>query len=195
MLLEQHRHWFTELAPGDVAIDCGANVGEVTAEMARPGVTVYAFEPHPAAFAKLRSRFEGNPDVHCLQEAVWDRVGQMKLYLHEHHQHDPVRWSVGSSLLREKPNVTPNAFITVPTIDLAGFIKALDKPVALLKIDVEGVECDIVRHLLEENILEHIGTVLVETHEEKIPALGPPVTALRQQLAARNFTNVFLDWD
>lgn len=195
MLLEQHKHWFEALSSGQVAIDCGANIGDITGHMARPGVIVYAFEPHPAAFARLRDRFSNNPLVHCGPEAVWDRVGQMKLYLHEHHQRDPVRWSVGSSLLPEKPNVTPNAFITVPTIDLAGFIKALDKPVALLKIDVEGAECDILRPLLEKNLLPKIGAVLVETHEVKIPSLRPALAQLRRQLAAQHITNVYLDWD
>lgn len=195
MLPWQHKHFFDALAPGQVAIDCGANIGEITAQMARPGVIVYAFEPHPQAFARLRSRFAGNPLVHCQQEAVWDRAGQMPLYLHEHDHKNPVRFSTGASLLREKPNITPDTFITVPTIDIAAFIQERKRPVALLKIDVEGVECDIIRHLLKQNLLPHLGVVLVETHDEKIPALRPAVAALRQELTANNITNVFLDWD
>src|SRR5215213_9742927 len=37
----------TGLKPGDLAIDCGANVGEITARMRASGATVYAFEPNP----------------------------------------------------------------------------------------------------------------------------------------------------
>ena len=42
------------LTKGDIAIDCGANVGKFTVMMARNGATVHAFEPNPAAFAELR---------------------------------------------------------------------------------------------------------------------------------------------
>src|SRR3546814_4183293 len=43
------------LRPGDIAIDCGANVGRFTRPIAEGGATVHAFEPNPDAFAELRS--------------------------------------------------------------------------------------------------------------------------------------------
>ena len=41
------------LGRGDLAIDCGANVGHVTAALARTGAEVHAFEPNPQAFSAL----------------------------------------------------------------------------------------------------------------------------------------------
>src|SRR3546814_19939216 len=41
------------LRPGDIAIDCGANVGRFTRPIAEGGATVHAFEPNPDAFAEL----------------------------------------------------------------------------------------------------------------------------------------------
>ena len=38
---------FDEIRSGDIAIDCGANVGLVTEEMSRRGAIVHAFEPIP----------------------------------------------------------------------------------------------------------------------------------------------------
>ncbi|MFM7443241.1 MAG: FkbM family methyltransferase, partial [Tabrizicola sp.] len=35
------------LRPGDVAVDCGANRGDVTAVLAASGAVVHAFEPDP----------------------------------------------------------------------------------------------------------------------------------------------------
>ena len=37
--------------PGDIIIDAGANVGDVTSKCARTGATVHAFEPNPVCFA------------------------------------------------------------------------------------------------------------------------------------------------
>ena len=73
---------FEHLGPNDIAIDCGANVGEVTEVMARRGAKVYAFEPNPYAFDVLQKRFADNPRVICLKKAVSDRDDVLKLFLH-----------------------------------------------------------------------------------------------------------------
>ena len=39
------------LKPGNIVIDCGANVGDVASRLARSGATIYAFEPQPDCFA------------------------------------------------------------------------------------------------------------------------------------------------
>jgi 16S rRNA A1518/A1519 N6-dimethyltransferase RsmA/KsgA/DIM1 with predicted DNA glycosylase/AP lyase activity len=41
---------------GDICIDAGANVGNITAQMLDYGAKVYAFEPNPFAFAKIRTK-------------------------------------------------------------------------------------------------------------------------------------------
>ena len=49
------------LRPGDVAIDCGANVGEVSARLLETGADVIAFDPEPWAVERLRERFQNEP--------------------------------------------------------------------------------------------------------------------------------------
>jgi hypothetical protein len=48
--------FLTGLKPGGIAIDCGANVGDIATKLAKTGIRVYAFEPNPYAFQKLQSR-------------------------------------------------------------------------------------------------------------------------------------------
>jgi len=50
---------YSNILPGSVCIDCGANLGAITAMLADKGATVYAFEPHPLCAEKLRERFKG----------------------------------------------------------------------------------------------------------------------------------------
>lgn len=184
-----------QLGPGEIALDCGANVGEITAILARRGATVYAFEPNPDAFHVLRERFADRPNVHCLPLGVLDRDGVLPLYLHRNAADDPVRWSTGSSLLEGKENVRPDRFVEVEVIDLCAFLDRLDGPVRVLKLDVEGVECRILRRLIETGWIDRIEHIYVETHDRKVPALREETEALRALLAERGLRHVRLDWE
>ncbi len=166
--------------PGDLAIDCGANVGEVTALMRSRGAIVHAFEPNPFAFDALQKRFAAEPAVQCRQEAVSDAPGRVKLFLHEHSTSNPVLWSVGSSMLAEKANVSPDEFVEVPAIDLADYIFALSRQVKVVKIDIEGMECRVLRRILDSGAIEKIDRVFVETHDNRIPALREETESLRR---------------
>jgi FkbM family methyltransferase len=185
---------FAALGPGDVAIDCGANVGLVTARMAERGATVHAFEPNPAAYAELTRRFADNPRVICHQQAVWHRSSTMKLFLHENAEQDPVAWSTGSSLMAFKSNVSAEHFCEVEVIDLLAFIESLGQPVRLLKIDVEGAECEILEEFIARGFHQRVGMTLVETHEKKIPKLAERTEAIRATLRRERIANINLEW-
>jgi len=183
------------LQPGDVAIDCGANVGEVSAALARTGADVHAFEPDPHAFSTLVGRLGGKKNVRLYQQAVLDRAGRSRLYFHEDAVDDPVGGSVGSSLLAFKGNIDPERFVEVETIDLAQFVFGFDRRVRLIKIDVEGVECPLVHHLLDTGAIEHVDTVLVEVHDRHIPELQAENQRLRERLERDGFADrVLTDW-
>jgi hypothetical protein len=47
------------LRPGDVVVDCGANIGLITLRLAARGATVHAFEPDPYSFGRLRAATAG----------------------------------------------------------------------------------------------------------------------------------------
>lgn len=184
------------IAAGDLAIDCGANVGNVTAALASRGAFVHAFEPNPDAFAVLAGRFRDSPSVVLHPQAVLDRAGRARLYLHVDAAHDPVTSSVGSSVLPFKANVDEERYVEVDAIDLAEFVLALPRRVKLVKIDVEGVECPIVNRLIESGALERIETVVVELHDRHIPELAGDYAALRERLRREGLeSRVLTDWE
>jgi len=190
----QARHAVESLRRGLVAIDCGANVGNVTAAFAARNAEVYAFEPNPAAYRVLEARFARASRVHCSPAAVTTRDGTAKLYLHRNSASDPVKWSTGSSLYPEKGNVDPDAAVEVQTIDLSRFIASLGRPVHLLKLDVEGAEIEVLERLLDTGQLRHIRHVLVELHDRNIQSLEGPGAALRARLSGEGLDHVLLDW-
>src|SRR3546814_19068554 len=107
--------------------------------------------------------------VHLHQQAVAARPGAVKLYLHEFAETDPVKWSTGSSLLAFTGNVRAEDFVTVEAVDFAAFLAAMARPVALLKLDIEGAEAaDLERRLarclhnrIERAFVEEIGRLSV----------------------------------
>ncbi len=186
---------FRDVHRGDVAIDCGAHVGRVTAVLAERGATVHAFEPNPDAFAVLAARFRDTPHVHCRQQAVALADGRSRLHLHVDAASDPVGRATASSLLTVKRNVSADAFVEVETIDLRPFLDDLGE-VALLKLDVEGMELPLLEALVPGGRLERIRHVLVEMHDRRSTGgYTPDGTRIRAMLADPRFDHVRLDWD
>ena len=184
------------VARGDVAIDCGANVGNVTAALARRGALVHAFEPNPDAFAVLAERFGDTSNVELHRQAVLDRPGRVRLYMNLDALDDPVRASVGSSVLPIQGNVDEERYVEVDAIDLSQFVLELPGPVKVVKIDVEGAECPIVNRLIDTGAIERTETVLVELHDRHIPELRRDYEALRERLGREGLTDrVLTDWD
>jgi FkbM family methyltransferase len=189
----KNRRLFDSLMPGDVAVDCGANVGKITRQMACPGVKVYAFEPDPNAFKALLRNVGGLSNVVCINKAVSDHDGAAKIYFNNVYDENPEKWSTGSTLLADKPNVDLNNFANVEVVDLARFIKSLDRPIAILKMDIEGEEVKVLNKLIDTGLAEKIGYIAVETHE-RFPSLAEATKALRARIRALKLRNIDLDW-
>ena len=177
-----------------INIDCGANVGNITERLLGSADVVHAFEPNPHAFKKLKDRFFYNPKVVCHQNAVLDVKKTVKLFLHENSDKDEVHWSTGSSLLDFKGNVLKDKFVEVEAIDLCSFISNLEGKINILKIDVEGVEYEILNKLIDLKLVEQINSIKVEIHAKKIPELAEKEELLKKRIAELNINNINLDW-
>ncbi|QDV69544.1 Teichoic acids export ATP-binding protein TagH [Rosistilla carotiformis] len=184
---------FDEICPGDVAIDCGANVGIVTELMAQRGAQVHSFEPDPAAFEVLRQKFAGCENVHLHNQAVSNRSGTMRLYYREEHAIDPVKFSVGSTLHSGKSDVNLATYADVEVVSLSDFLQQFDR-IRILKLDIEGAECDVLDDLIEKGGFGKIDLTLVETHEEWIPETIPRLETIKRKLVNRDINNVYLNW-
>ena len=177
-----------------IGIDCGDNIGDVTEVMLNSVDEVHAFEPNPHAFQKLSNRFLFNPRVHCYPLAVLDSESCVKLYFHERSEEDEVLWSTGSSLLDFKGNVDKNKSMDVDTVDICKFIKDLDAPVEILKMDIEGVECQIINKLIDTGLVNKIKMIHVELHAKKIPELLEKEKKLKDRVLSAGITNINMDW-
>jgi FkbM family methyltransferase len=182
------------LGPGDIAIDCGANVGKFTVPMARTGATVYAFEPNPDAYARLVESTAEYPNVTAFQAAVTTTPGPVKLFLHKYASDDPLHFSTGSSLVGSKRNVRQDRYEMVEGIQFSEFVKGLGARIRLLKMDIEGAEVGVINQLLDDGLHQGIDHAFVEVHDRQIRALEEPTRKLRERLHDMQATQFRLDW-
>ena len=124
------------LKPGEMFVDCGANIGIwtlVAAATVGQAGRVFAFEPHPLTADKLASNIalSGLANVSITRAAVGKNCGE--LVLHSELSHNTARIV---------ENIT-NTSVTVPSVTLD---HALDgKEIAGCKIDVESFEMPVLQ--------------------------------------------------
>lgn len=184
------------VGPGSLVIDCGANVGEISALFLARGADVIAFEPDPVAFEALRRRVGHYPNVTLHQQAVSDHSGTASFFFHKERADGSggPEFTVSSTLVAEKRNVDTSHSIEVELVDLDAFITALGRKVDVLKMDVEGAELAILSKMLDKGSYQQIGLMLVETHETKIPGHLGELSVLRQRIDRAGIEHIRLNW-
>lgn len=182
--------YYAKIRPGDVVVDCGAHIGDITQCFLDRGAIVHAFEPHPEAFAQLLSRFGNAANVHCYNQAVSREAGHLKLYL------TPEEGGMGavqaSSLMAEKDNVSTDRYVEVEAIRLADFLANLGR-VRFLKMDIEGAEYDVLPDMIDEGAHHNIEYIVVETHERS-EGLKVRHSALIEKISSNGIKNIDLNW-
>jgi FkbM family methyltransferase len=152
------------LAPGDVCLDIGAHIGYYTLLAARlvgPRGHVYAFEPSPDSYGRLRANVElnGLRNVTTAQLAVGEEERRAVLYMGAPYNTglttlDPVLAAKDATPARETIVDVGPVTSVVPPEDLAR--------VRVVKIDVEWHELEVLRSLAPIFELGHGLSVLVE---------------------------------
>ncbi len=186
--------YLAKLKPGDIAIDCGANIGDISLKLANTGARVYAFEPNPFAYGELTRKTKDFPNVTCYKKGVWDKNTTANLYFHNQAETDEAFWSFGSSIVKDKGNVDKARSVEVEIIDLTEFIENLEKPVELLKIDIEGAECELLEKFIEKELYKKVKVTLVETHDSKIAGQKTKTDKIRKLIRQKEIGNINLSW-
>ena len=178
------------MGPGDIAVDLGANVGAVTRRLAATGATVHAFEPDPDTFAELKANVGGLPGVHLHQAAAGVAADRLILRRSPKLERNRARYSQSASLVHQ----TGGAGVEVEVIDFPVFLSELDRDVALVKMDIEGAEWDLLDGLRRHPVLGRVDALFVETHERQDYAqLRPRLDALQDwaERIERPYVNLF----
>ena len=183
-----------DLKPDDVVIDLGANAGEFTVQMAKTGAKVYAFEPDPHALGLLNSAVAGLANVSVMAAAAGVAADTAMLYRKRGFEREADRATKSSSLVSSKRNVDPEHSVTVEVVDFPSFLEQLNRDIAVIKMDIEGAEVDLLEHLLDHRVASRIGEIYVETHERALPETASRIAALKIRSTGLDRPRINWDW-
>ncbi|MBI4507921.1 MAG: FkbM family methyltransferase [Chloroflexi bacterium] len=173
------------LRPGMVFCDVGAHVGQYTL-MAAAAVgeagRVYAFEPEPRNFGRLRSNVElnGFRNVFLHQCAVSDVSGGATFYVHS-----GGNFNSGNHSLRPDPDLAHPQAIVVRTVTLADALLHAPK-IDMIKIDVEGAEMLVLRGAEAILVRDH-PIVLFEAEERQTTRFGYSTIELKRYVSSLGY--------
>ena len=186
-----------QVGPGDLVIDCGANVGDITSRFARTGATVHAFEPNPICFDILRKRFGGTANVILHNKGVMAEPGVLPLRIPRIDGLDAVTSTVASSFLDREINPLhdDDEVVEIECVDFPAFVMSLDPPVKLLKMDIEGAEVAVLDAMMDRGAMDRIEFAIVETHDRFSPEQAASTDRLRERIARSGMHDkIRLDW-
>ncbi len=186
-----------EMGPDDHCLDIGANVGAFTARMAASGATVHAFEPDRAAFEALTERVAGRKNVVLHHAAIGVEDGTAILNRPKRYDQEPLRKSVGASLVRKGRRWMDPAFSEeVKVVGFFDYLDRLPKPAAIVKMDIEGAEWPILEAIEQGRGRDRFEMLFVETHERfNTWALMPKLRRLTAFAAALESPRINLHWE
>ena len=126
-----------------VAIDAGANLGTVSLAMAKAGFDrIYAFEPVPKTYHAFLANLERNPDLAGqIVAEPWGLAAHPGETMFDIRPNSP-----GQNKMSPATNPIAGALVLrcdMTTVDR--YLGKLNGKVALLKIDVEGFECEVLK--------------------------------------------------
>jgi FkbM family methyltransferase len=163
-----------QLPAGSTFVDVGANLGRFTLRAARRGLHVIAVEPSPVHLVGLLEQVEPGMDVEWHNCAAGRSLGMCTLSV-TNDGNDGWNTIVPGFMLTEFTAYT----IPVPVVTLDSLVA--DRPVALVKIDVEGAELPVVEGAAR--LLGQGAPVFMEIAPAAYPLLGRTVTELCDLMA------------
>jgi FkbM family methyltransferase len=138
--------------PNRVLLDVGANVGDFTEVVSDSGYHVYAFEPFPATFGRLKARMADRGNVKTFNVALGSTETTLPLYVasepSDARQDDPSLYNTF------RPHFVRESLVFAETVDvpvrtIESMVKSGEVPeqIDFLKVDTEGFDLEVVRGL------------------------------------------------
>jgi FkbM family methyltransferase len=150
---EEYRWLLSAIKAGGVFVDVGANVGGFSVRASKMGAIVIAIEPSPDNYNVLKSNLELNQ---CLKSKALNIAAGSKEETRNLYGDDS---TVGCTL-KQGEGKQIKCSVKVRPLDVALWPLLDDKRVDLLKVDVEGLEVEVLKGA--EDLLMRTRHVIVE---------------------------------
>lgn len=137
--------------PSRVAIDIGANRGDIAERLLRSGFEVYAFEPFQPIFSQMKQRLSRYSHFHAFDCAIGATDGESTLHIAEdlsgkHKYENPTLYStLTPHSTMDDLQFTQQVKVSVRSLDSLHHTAELPSEVGLVKIDTEGADLEVIR--------------------------------------------------
>lgn len=142
---------FTTKNESPLIIDCGANMGLSILFFSKlyPDSIILAFEPDESVIPYIEKNIwlQELTNVKLIKKAVWKEEAELQFYTDE---------GLGGRIGNKYKGKSPK---TISSVRLRNF---LNKPVEMLKIDIEGSEYEVIKDC--EDFLHNINHIFIEYH-------------------------------
>lgn len=170
-----------------VFLNVGAHFGQTIEPALDPKYgfdRIIAFEPVLSNVEVIRKTFR-DPRVETYPIGLWNQTTEVKIYL---------PGTQAASVFQDKNNAT--SYEVCKMVKASDWIKENLGPDdrIVLKINAEGVECDIVDDLIDADLMSRIDFMLMTFDCEKIPSQAHRSVELRSRLQKIGFNRYFV-WD
>jgi FkbM family methyltransferase len=181
-LFHVHRHWVAArgdqrmrveypLQSSDLVLDVGGYLGDWAEEMVRRyQPRIHVFEPVGSFVEAIRGRLGGAVVLHEFGLAGRTREETITLA------------AEGSSVIKGGGGGMA-AQERIKLVAAGEVLRGLPREIALLKVNIEGCEYELLEHLIEEGLIARIRFLQVQFHDF-VPGAGERRRRLREALAA-----------
>lgn len=182
-----------KVGPGDVCLDLGANLGVFTEKLAQTGATVHAYEPDPYAFEIAQKRVGHLPNVVLHNAAVAMTGGTLTLRRSVKFSRKPAAATGSSTIVFSNPRKFDETGIPVTVRAFRDVLAEIGRPIAIVKMDIEGAEFDILRDIFAHPADFDIDALYCETHERSVYAEFAEIDRMRRasETLARPHVNLY----
>jgi FkbM family methyltransferase len=172
--LDQYGSGPRGIQPGDIVLDCGANVGTLTRRALRAGASrVVAIEPAPWAIECLRRNLAeeiAKGTVIVYPKGVWDHDDKLELTV------EPGGASAAATVVLGEGG-KPRFAAVVPLTTIDELVAELHLPrVDFIKMDIEGAELNALRGAVHTVAQFHPRLAISLEHRKSDPATIPALT-------------------
>ncbi|MCU0802816.1 MAG: FkbM family methyltransferase [Rhodobacteraceae bacterium] len=181
------------VGPGDTCLDLGANLGVFTEKLARTGARVHAYEPDPYAFDIASKRVAAYPNVTLHNQAVAFKGGTFTMRRSVKFDRKPAAATGSSTIVFNDPKKFKADGFDVQVVAFRDVLAALG-PVAIVKMDIEGAEFDILRDIFAHPGDFDIDALYCETHERSVYAEFAEIDRMRRASETMTRPHVNLYW-
>jgi FkbM family methyltransferase len=123
------------IRPGDLVLDCGANIGEFSIAARKAGAEAIAFEPDTTELTALQRNAEAFGGITCLPYALWNDDTQLEFFDAN---------DTGDSSLFDPGKAKGSTKVEARKLDTLHAQGLLPQATRLIKIEAEGAEPEII---------------------------------------------------